>query len=239
MTLPLVHKLDARPRSKPDRAGSHGADTREEILDAALREFSDHGFDGARMELIAARTGVSPGVIYYHFGTKAKLYEAVLERSFAMIRGIELSPDVDLLSPLESLRMLVGQTFMFHATHPEFVRIVMSENINFGKHLVRSRAIKAMSAEVLERYRRLIARGESAGEFRAGLDPVELNLTISSLCFYYISNRYTFSLIFEHDMAGTEAIARRCGEVVDLLESWCRPRFGQDQVAPPQPAPGA
>jgi AcrR family transcriptional regulator len=52
----------------------------ERILRAALREFAKHGYAGARVERIYKRADVSPRSIYYHFGSKRGLYEAVRER---------------------------------------------------------------------------------------------------------------------------------------------------------------
>jgi TetR/AcrR family transcriptional regulator len=52
----------------------------ERILKAAMREFAKHGFAGARVERILKRADVSPRSLYYHFGSKRGLYDAVRER---------------------------------------------------------------------------------------------------------------------------------------------------------------
>jgi hypothetical protein len=67
-----------------------------------------------------------------------------------------------------------------------------------------------------------MARGVASGHFREGIDPVELHMTISALCFYNVSNRYTFSYGFERDMSSSKALARRRMNVIDVIESWCR-----------------
>ena len=54
--------------------------TREQILDAALHEFGEHGYAGARTAAIAARAGVNQQLISYHFGGKAGLHQAVIAR---------------------------------------------------------------------------------------------------------------------------------------------------------------
>ena len=56
------------------------AATAERILNAAMREFSKYGFAGARVERIVSRADVSPRSLYYHFGSKRGLYDAVRER---------------------------------------------------------------------------------------------------------------------------------------------------------------
>lgn len=57
----------------------------DRLLDAAEDEFSERGYDGAGMKGIAARSGTSHSLLHYHFGTKEKLYEAVIARRSAMI----------------------------------------------------------------------------------------------------------------------------------------------------------
>ena len=74
----------------------------ERILSAAMREFAKHGFAGARVERIVSRADVSPRSLYYHFGSKRGLYDAVRERLSAQhfedfVRGVTDEPLVDRL----------------------------------------------------------------------------------------------------------------------------------------------
>lgn len=60
------------------------ADVRiQQILDSALLEFSERGFEGARMDAIAQRCGLSKGGLYAHFTSKDELFEALLTRSIS------------------------------------------------------------------------------------------------------------------------------------------------------------
>jgi TetR/AcrR family transcriptional regulator len=56
--------------------------TQAEILNAAVEEFARHGLANARIEEIAAHTGVTKAMVYYYFNSKEELYQAVLERGF-------------------------------------------------------------------------------------------------------------------------------------------------------------
>ena len=74
----------------------------ERILDAAMREFAKYGFAGARVERIVSRADVSPRSLYYHFGSKRGLYDAVRERLRSQhfddfVRGVTDEPLVDRL----------------------------------------------------------------------------------------------------------------------------------------------
>ena len=52
------------------------------------------------------------------------------------------------------------------------------------------------------------------------LDPIDVHMSISALCFYNVSNRYTFSQIFDRDMSSPKALKRRRSAVIDIMERW-------------------
>ncbi|MFI5897247.1 TetR/AcrR family transcriptional regulator [Actinoplanes sp. NPDC051513] len=73
---------ERRPRRSPSAGGRvRDADrTRERILDAALVEFGENGFAGARIGAISRRAGVNQQLISYYFDGKAGLYRELIER---------------------------------------------------------------------------------------------------------------------------------------------------------------
>ena len=60
------------------------------------------------------------------------------------------------------------------------------------------------------------------GIFRRDLDPIELHMSISALCFFNVANRPTFSTIFKRDMASAKALAARRAQIVDIVVSYAR-----------------
>jgi len=209
-----------KPGAGPDRDAEA---TRAEILSVATEEFASKGLSGSRVDEIAERTRTVKRMIYYYFGSKEGLYRAVLENAYDHIRTIESDLDLDSLPPVEALRRLVQVTFDYHNKHPEFVRLVMNENIHKGAHIGHLSNIKERNRSVIATLRKLIDRGVRAGEFRSDLDPIELHMSISALSFYNVSNRYTFSTIFGRDMSSAKAAAARRDVVIDMIERWCRP----------------
>lgn len=195
--------------------------SRTNILDIATREFSEKGLSGARIDEIAELTNTSKRMIYYYFRSKEGLYKAVLERCYFTVRQMDSSPTLDALPPVEALRELARATFDFHNSHQDFIRIVMNENIHQGVHIRHMPGIKTRSRVVITKLQRLIDRGVEAGLFRSGIDPVELHMTISALCFFNVSNRYTFSFIFQRDMSSAAALQARRESVIDTVERWC------------------
>lgn len=203
------------------RAGE-AEETRLNILDVATLEFADKGLSGARIDEIADRTDASKRMIYYYFGSKEGLYRAVLERAYTAVREIDADNTRSDLAPDAALRDVVGATFDYHHQHPEFVRLVMNENILRGAHIGEIPGIRERNRKVVEQLRNILARGVESRHFREGIDPLELHMTISALCFYNVSNRYTVSYGFERDVTAPKVLARRRTNVIDIVESWCR-----------------
>jgi AcrR family transcriptional regulator len=191
--------------------------TRNKILNAALQEFSRHGLSGARIDAIAAESGINKGMIYYYFGSKEDLYVAALEESYRRFRQIESEFQLESLAPVAALRQLVSASFDFHAAHPEFIRMVMSENINQGEYIRKIPELRAINRSAITVLDRLCQRGIVEGVFRADVDPVDLHMSISALSFYNVSNRHTFSFIFDRDLGAPEVHAARRESVVDTI----------------------
>ena len=197
--------------------------TRKNIIEIASEEFALNGLAGARIDEIAARTRASKRMIYYYFGGKEGLYIAVLENAYSRIRTIEGSLDLEHQPPDAALRLLVAFTFDYQNAHPEFVRLVMNENILNGVYLARSKAIRRLNDVAIGALREVVARGQQAGLFRPRLDPVSLHMSISALCFFNVANRATFSTIFKRDMASARALATRRAEVVETIARYVAP----------------
>jgi AcrR family transcriptional regulator len=191
--------------------------TRRNIIDVATHEFAQKGYGGARVDAIAARTRTSKRMIYYHFSGKEGLYLAVLEAAYSGIRREEATLDLDHLAPEAALRRLIASTFDYYIGHPEFVRLVMNENIMDGVHMKRSRTIGKLNLTVIDALTRIVRRGQKAGAFRAGIDPLELHMSISALGIFHVANRATFSTIFKLDMSSPKAVAARRKQVVEIV----------------------
>jgi AcrR family transcriptional regulator len=215
-----------KPRGLVEATGrSHDPEgVRRDILAVATREFAENGLSGARVDEIAARTQTSKRMIYYYFGDKEGLFVAVLERAYAGIRAIEATLDLAGMEPLAALRKLTEFTFTYQNDNPEFVRLVMVENIHHGAHLARSETIQSVNISVLNVLRDIYERGVAEGVFRAGLDVVDIHMTISALAFFNVSNRATFSLIFKRNMGSRMALARRREIAADTVCRFvCKP----------------
>lgn len=187
------------------------------ILEVATVEFAEKGLDGARIDEIAAATKTSKRMIYYYFSSKEGLYRAVLEDMYRRMRAIESGLHLTDLPPVEALQKLVGFTFDHHHKNQNFIRLVMSENMQRGAYLSQSKSIQGLNVPAIAAIRELYDRGVASGVFRAGLDPVDIHASISALTFFNVSNQHTFGLIFNQDPASPEAIATRRQNIIDMV----------------------
>ncbi|MGQ4827868.1 hypothetical protein, partial [Enterococcus faecalis] len=89
-------------------------------------------------------------------------------------------------------------------------------NLGEGRH-VRTIDHTAQRELVIATTGRILARGVEQGVFLPGVDPLQLHMTLSALCFYYVSNRYTFGAIFDVDLTSEAAVALRRAEVIRVV----------------------
>jgi len=191
--------------------------TRAEILAVATAEFAERGYDGARVDEIAARTRTTKRMIYYYFGGKKQLYIEALEQAYARIRAAELQVNVDHLDPVAAVRRLAEITFDHHEANPDFIRLVSIENIHRGEHIAQLPRLVELNTTAVQRLGTLLERGRAQGVFHTGADAVDVHAMISSFCFFRVANQHTFGTIFGRnlvDPARREHYRRMLGDMV-------------------------
>jgi AcrR family transcriptional regulator len=196
------------------------AANRAGIVAAAIDEFAARGFKGASMDAIAARTHTTRALINYYFGSKEKLYIAVLEQVYGEIREAEGQLDLDHLAPADAVRRIVEFTYHYYVEHEGFVRLVVAENQARGRHLKKSAMMRTLNRPIIERLARVIERGQAAGLFRRDADPVEVHKAIAALGMFNVTNQYTFGAIFQRQMGAKGGLDRRCEMVNDFILSY-------------------
>lgn len=193
-----------------------------DIIDVATREFAEKGLAGARIDVIAEAMRTSKRMIYYYFGSKEGLYVRVLEEAYRRIRQIEGGLHLEDLAPEDALRKLVGFTVDYQLANPDFIRLVMTENIHRGEYLAQSKLIQKLNVPAIEGLRGVYERGVRAGVFRSGIDPVDLHMSISALSFFNTANRHTFALIFKRDFESPAAVAARRDSIIEMVVRFVR-----------------
>ena len=201
--------------------------TRRAILDAALVEFSEKGHAAARIDAVAEAAGISKPMIYSYFGDKDALYAAALREAYVQIREGEKELQLGDLAPVEAVRTLVHFTFDHFRLKPWFISMLNTENL-LGGATVRSIAdVGDIQSNMIAELSRVLDHGVREGVFRAGVDPVELYITIASLCYFPISNRHTLRAVFKVPVDDAWVAARKKA-VSDMVLSDLRPCPGRE-----------
>jgi AcrR family transcriptional regulator len=217
----MMTSVSSSPRktSSPSRTNDPER-TMSEILSVATKEFAAKGLAGARIDEIAAATRTSKRMIYYYFGSKEGLYVAVLEAAYGRMRQIEADLHLSDLEPVEALKRLVEFTYDHHQSNEEFIRLVMSENVQRGEYLAQSKEIQKLNGSALQTIQDLYTRGLKKGVFKKSLTPLEIHSAISALTFFNVSNQHTFGLIFKGKTPQGKAQTLKKTQVVDILMSY-------------------
>jgi AcrR family transcriptional regulator len=183
--------------------------TKARILAAAKREFARSGLGGARVDVIAARAKANKRMIYHYFGNKEQLFRTVVEAAYVDIRSAEQKLELESLPAREALEKLIRFTWDYYLKNPEFITLVNSENLHRARHVKDSEVFRNISRRFVDMVGRLLDRGVAEGVFRPGIDPVQLNITIAAIGYYYLTNRFTGSILFEQDFMAPDALEER------------------------------
>ena len=209
-----------------------GAATRARLLQAAMREFASKGLE-ARVEDIAEIAGTNRRMAYYYFGSKEGLYLAALEATYLELVMVEKTIDVDSLDPVEAIATLVMMKFEHYVRYPHYVEFLKIENLYHARHLKTSDRLKELRGPLLSIVRKVLERGRAIGVFRAGVDPVELYVSICALGFFVFSNQYTLGTIFGVDLSSRAALEKRRAIIVDMVIAYLAPPSGPAKSSVP------
>ncbi len=191
--------------------------TKSEILEVAQQEFARHGYAGARVDEIAARMRTTKRMIYYYFGSKERLFIAVLEKAYAEVRKVEQAIEVGHLAPVEAIRTLAELTFDHHDAHRDFIKLVTIENIHQAEHIRKSQALANLGTPALDLIEAILDAGTASGDFVTEADAIDVHMLISSYCFFRVANQHTFGALFGRDMTAPthrERLRRMVGDAV-------------------------
>jgi TetR/AcrR family transcriptional regulator len=214
----LPARADRAPLARRDPAAS-----RESLLGAAVAEFARKGFEGARVDEIAAGAGVNKQLVYHYFGSKQGLYLAALESVYVQIREKERRLSFGELEPREAMAQLVGFSFDYLLDHPEFIALLADENRNKGVHVLASEKLRQMHTPFRDMLAATLRSGVEAGVFRDDFDPVNVYISIAGISYFFFSNNHTLSAIFGRKLDSRAALAARRRHVIAFTLNALRP----------------
>lgn len=218
-----LRSVPRRSREKNGRVTRDPVRTSAAILAASVREFTEKGYGGARINEIAKRAGVNKRMLYHYFGGKEALYLAVLEGAYVAVRSAETRLNLADRDPVDGMRELALFTWRYFLDHPEFLSLLNTENLHRAKYLKRSARIFDLHSPLIAVISDLLRRGDASGQFRGDADPVKVYVSIAALGFFYLSNRWTLSTIFRRNLAEPQELEAWGQHIVETILASLRP----------------
>lgn len=181
--------MNSRP-SAANRGRRDPARTKASLLAAGIRLFARHGYHGVAVDEIVAAAGCNKRMLYHYFGNKEGLYTAVLHAVYTRLERVEMKPLPEEATTAEVIREMIARHFDFLSRDPEFVNLLLWENLNEGRILARHPDVLTKSA-VITRLREVLSAAKDRGEIGDVGDVRHLLILMIGMCFIYFSNRYT------------------------------------------------
>lgn len=189
--------------------------TRKKILEAAEEIFANKGLAGARVDEIAKMAGVNKRMIYAYFESKENLYVTVLKIVYSRLAELEKTID-SLASPEDAVRKFIQGYFKFLNDNPNFVSLVLWENLNKAEFIDLSEAVKIKHPAV-EAIRAIVRIGKKYNVFKESTSVDKIVMAVNMFCFSYFSNRYTMPKLLGVNLYDKESIESYCNMVSDMI----------------------
>jgi TetR/AcrR family transcriptional regulator len=175
--------------STHESAADRSAETRDRILDAAVREFSENGLAGARTEQIASAAGVNKALLYYYYESKEKLYAAALEMVSAKVRDRSMAVFLREASPGERMLRAALDHFDRILTQREFQSLMQQEmmRLHRGEEGQLPILVKRVFGPMYAMLQSMVREGAASGEL---IEAEWLQMLLSTLggnVFYFLS----------------------------------------------------
>lgn len=150
----------ARPRGRPKAQDAPLSG--DEILAAALKAFSTHGYDGVSVNALSRELGVSHNLLHQRYGSKEELWRAAVDWGFGgMAVALASAFDPTVTDPLDQLRLVIRRFLEHSAERPELLGLMNSEGREETERLayVYDRYIEPPTAPISRLLRHLAAEG--------------------------------------------------------------------------------
>src|SRR5215510_7047721 len=125
----------AEPRPAPRMAAE---DRREQIIEVAVRLFSQRGFRGTTTKAIAVAAGVNEAIIFRHFSTKSELYAAIIDRkaNSAAVKAMRsaLAEAIEQSDDRRVFETLAFHMLEFHERDDTAMRLLLYRNDHRSSH---------------------------------------------------------------------------------------------------------
>lgn len=209
------------PVPRAPRFGTRGQpeESRAAILQAAVKEFAEHGVAGARMDAIARAAHVNKALLYYYFEDKDALYEAVLDHVFSGLRARVVPVLESDLPPRQKMLEYLGTYFDYIAANPQFPRVVQAEWMRSGADSPSmQRVAKEYFRPIYGKLVEVLREGADAGEFRV-VNPMDFLPSVAAMIVFYFGAAPLMKMLMKVDPLSAERIQERRAFVLDFISA--------------------
>lgn len=190
--------------------------TKARLLNVGIAKFAEKGFAGATVDEIVDAANVNKRMVYHYFGSKEKLYQASLKEVYGRLASIEVNLFAKPHQLEETIREIIHLYFKFLQENPEFVNLLLWENLNRGRGL-EATGFDLSKDPVLHHLDETIQQGMRDGKIRSKTNVKHLLISLIGLCLIYFSNRYTLSKTLQMDLSSPETLREGIDHAVKLV----------------------
>ena len=181
MNVPDRRKPGRPPKKQieEDAAETQHATARR-LIEAATIEFSNAGFSGARIDRISSRANANRQLVYYHFGSKEALYEAVLTQAYLQYcdTPAALLQEIHNLAPRAAMRRLIENLFRRSAAMARLQRLLHHASLFATKNPKRLTEVRVAYAQLIGIIHEVLEKGAADGSFRRDIDAKEFYISV-------------------------------------------------------------
>jgi len=210
----------------PRRGRTHDAEgAREAILNAAEENFAEHGFDGARIDAIAAASGYNKSLIFQYFDDKLGLYSAVIRRADDQSRDlqmnilsvlVEMDTTVDPEKFREAISTYMRAYFDYLVEHPHVTRILGWEMAEGWQTY--TKIISQRDFDDIEKFKPLFEKIQKLGWLRPDMDATSQIFFVDFLFPFYLSCLPLFQVLLPgKDYKSRQALEAARDFIIDLV----------------------
>lgn len=197
------------PKANPD------GDSARRILAAAERAFAEQGLAGARTDRIASAAGVNKALLYYYFGSKERLYTAVLQSHFNPLMEVVRKSLDGKARPRAKLLRYMESYFEFLHQRRHYPRLLQREMVSGGREL--GDMVQRYFRPAYRRLVRVVEEGIQRREFRK-VDVRNAVLTLIAVTVFYFGAAPLLRRVLGRDAYTPKSVARRKAAVFDFIE---------------------
>jgi AcrR family transcriptional regulator len=201
---------------KPRRAQRRSLETRDRLVEAAIREFAEKGFGGASTRAIAARAGIAQSAVPYHFTTKEALWKAAADRLFGILEEQLVARLIGLegVDVRTRARLMLREVVRFSAAHPELTGFLLHQGTGSSERL--EWLVENHNRPLFAYTRDLIAELDAAGEPLFGR-PEHLHYMMLGAATMPYSVAPEFELVTDEDPFSKEMVEAHAEAVLRLF----------------------